>query len=379
MDHWFDTLARAVAGGQSRREMLKRVGVVVGATLVAAVPEGVLADETSNPNANAQCAEFCVSVAPPGPGRGMCISDAAHDMGLCFGCGPSAPAGHPDVCGVGVNPICCPTATPTCCGGVCVSLTTVQNCGTCGNACAAGQLCCNGVCTTQSTANCGACGHACTAGQLCCNGVCTPQSPTNCGACGVVCPGAQICLSGGICGCLPTITCVGGRVLNPTTCTCECPSGTALCASTSTCVSTTCPAGSGETYNATTCACECPPGQAVGSNGVCTSCGTSFTCGSSLTTCGTPASGGSCVCLQSVEGFTACGENFSCGSTITCTTSAQCVASLGLGSFCQASGTGCCGAGVCVPACGTTGFFATPFATPLGTTPSGTPQGTNAG
>ncbi|KAH2228177.1 hypothetical protein KXW71_009226 [Aspergillus fumigatus] len=52
--------------------------------------------------------------------------------------------------------------------------------------CAAGQSCCNGVCTTlTTTTHCGACGTTCPAGQGCCNGACTAlNTATNCGACG---------------------------------------------------------------------------------------------------------------------------------------------------------------------------------------------------
>jgi hypothetical protein len=79
----------------------------------------------------------------------------------------------------------------------------VNNCGACGNVCAAGQSCCGGVCADlqTSSANCGACGHPCAAGQSCCSGACTSLSSdeNNCGACGNVCPGANgtpFCLRG---------------------------------------------------------------------------------------------------------------------------------------------------------------------------------------
>ena len=78
------------------------------------------------------------------------------------------------------------------CGGQCVvTLTDPANCGGCGHACAAGQVCavgvcgspascpltttaCNGSCADLSTddANCGACGHACPSGQGCAMGSC---------------------------------------------------------------------------------------------------------------------------------------------------------------------------------------------------------------
>ena len=76
------------------------------------------------------------------------------------------------------------------CGTTCTA-TQVDpaNCGTCGNACAAGQLCLGGSCVASCSApntacgqacvdlqsdgfDCGACGHACGPGQICLEGVC---------------------------------------------------------------------------------------------------------------------------------------------------------------------------------------------------------------
>jgi hypothetical protein len=111
---------------------------------------------------------------------------------------------------------CCGAAV---CGTSCTNLNgDTSNCGSCGNVCAAGQLCASGVCTAcpsvcagactdlgSDAANCGTCGHACGASASCDNGACVPcamacsgacvdlsSDNANCGSCGTACaPGAS--------------------------------------------------------------------------------------------------------------------------------------------------------------------------------------------
>jgi hypothetical protein len=107
------------------------------------------------------------------------------------------------------------------CGASCVDpMTSLQNCGTCGNACSGGKTCqqgacvcptgtseCNGTCVdlTSDMANCGICGRTCRVEQSCtssqclcpsgqndCNGACVSiTDPMNCGACNNVCDAAS--------------------------------------------------------------------------------------------------------------------------------------------------------------------------------------------
>lgn len=128
----------------------------------------------------------------------------------------------------------------TTCSGSCVDTATdVSNCGACGKACVAGQVCSSGTCalacaggaTKCDTAcvdtkvdpnNCGACGTKCGAGEVCSNGQCgltcaspltkcgasadagvtqafcanTQNDNDNCGACGTKCTGNKRCLAG---------------------------------------------------------------------------------------------------------------------------------------------------------------------------------------
>lgn len=84
--------------------------------------------------------------------------------------------------------------------------------------CPVGQLDCLGVCVTPAfdPGNCGECGNACSADQVCslgqctgscgtgttdCSGACvnTDYDPSNCGECGTMCPEGQVC-SQGACG-----------------------------------------------------------------------------------------------------------------------------------------------------------------------------------
>ncbi len=128
----------------------------------------------------------------------------------------------------------CPSGT-TDCNGTCVALSSdVNNCGACGNACGADEVCalgtcmdtgttgcpvnltdCNGTCvdTDADAANCGSCGNACTGGLVCaaglcevscpgsqteCSGACfdTQNTAAHCGDCGAACPTGQLCVAG---------------------------------------------------------------------------------------------------------------------------------------------------------------------------------------
>ena len=124
----------------------------------------------------------------------------------------------------------------------CTDLNDPQNCGTCGVGCTApGKTACPaGNCSCASgnltdcgsagcfdlqtdAANCRTCGNACAAGQLCCAAICTSVATDNaaCGACGNVCTSPKSCQNGS-CTCPPTI---------PTACAADCCAGTACCGS----------------------------------------------------------------------------------------------------------------------------------------------------
>lgn len=125
------------------------------------------------------------------------------------------------------------------CSGTCKDTSTDEaNCGACGNACSAGEVCTNGVCQSQcagsttaclgqcvdtqsDVANCGGCGLACASGEFCVNGSCTPSCTTEvCDGFDNNCDGqvdegnpggGSLCSTGqlGVCG-TGTIICSGG-------------------------------------------------------------------------------------------------------------------------------------------------------------------------
>ncbi len=128
MNHQFDELAKAVAGGVSRREALRRLGGGLAAALLASLDQGKAWSQ-----GNSDCAHFCQCL-PPGPERGQCVSDAAHGTGLCAACeGDCARLCHTPS---GASICCAGGPTSTCCGGGCTDTTTdANNCGTCGQVC----------------------------------------------------------------------------------------------------------------------------------------------------------------------------------------------------------------------------------------------------
>lgn len=173
---------------------------------------------------------------------GVC-RDVASDSLNCGACGNACSAG--EVCSAGV-------CTPTCgaglvnCSGVCRDLGTDRlNCGACGRTCAAGQVCsggscvvscggglvnCGGVCRDLGSdrLNCGTCGRSCDDGQVCNGGACVVSCGGGLRNCGGICRDlASDRANCGACGrsCGPGQICSGG------TCILSCPPGQVVCGS----------------------------------------------------------------------------------------------------------------------------------------------------
>ncbi len=178
------------------------------------------------------------------------------------------------------------------CDGTCVRLATDSaNCGACGSACGAGEVCSNGACaatcadplatcgsgaaaacadTLNDPANCGGCGQACPSGQLCSAGACAPScvaplatcgtgagafcadvahDPAHCGSCATACGAGEVCDRGT---CAATCTGAGGALcggacVDLATDVANCGACGTACGAGTTCVTgacaPTCPAG----------------------------------------------------------------------------------------------------------------------------------------
>jgi len=200
----------------------------------------------------------------------------------------------------------------TSCSGACVNLrSNAANCGACGHACAAGQVCqrgtcsgcpsgataCNGTCVNllTSASNCGSCGNACPSGETCSSGACACPNPStvcgtacvnlltsasNCGSCGNACASGATC-SAGACACPGAETVCDSACVDTTTSAANCGACDNACPS-----GDTCSAGS----------CICPAGSAVCGTD-CVSLATSQNCGGCGIACasGQVCAGGTCV------------------------------------------------------------------------------------
>ncbi len=115
-------------------------------------------------------------------------SDLLLALGAALGCAilvasctPAPTTVAPVGCGAGLST----------CGSTCINTTNnVANCGTCGKACASGQLCEAGACVSTCSGATRMCGSSCAN---------ISTDPTNCGACGTTCRADQVCTGACVC------------------------------------------------------------------------------------------------------------------------------------------------------------------------------------
>jgi hypothetical protein len=257
----------------------------------------------------------------------------------------------------------------SCCKGACVPFLGAdldpQNCGGCGIACSAGQVCVYGRCedalTCGPTDNGRSCQLDAGTGGICCLGSCVDPNgndPDNCGGCNVRCPQGLGC-QGGICMGSSSFTC-GNEAPCPEGYTCNLDRFTPLCGPTS------CAAGS----DGTSCLAAGGLGQLECCDGACIDTSSdAANCGACGLACeaGDTCVSGSCLfqaCPVTLNGCQSdagavvppnCGSGNSCPAGTTCfagnclPTDPTACAMLGDGSYCYFSDSveGVCCAGQC--------------------------------
>lgn len=353
---------------EARRRFLSLalVGAVLVGVACSASPSGVFvaddggADEggSVDPNADAAAPALC------GPGTTQCGArcvDVNVDPANCGACGKACPAGQ--VCSNGTCSLTC-TGGTTKCGDVCVDTKSdPKNCGGCGGGDGSATVCGVGL-----VCNMGKCALECGPGLVACNGACIDPMTNRqyCGAsggCGVgdagsagaQCTAGQIC-TGGACeaSCLPTQILCNGQCIDPMT-------SNEFCGATAGCGAS----GLGSAGTA------CGPGE-VCSAGAC-----GATCGAPLTKCepsgapsycadtqNDPANCNTCgnACPAVPNGIPVCTGGsctYACaGNTVDCNPLAQdgCEDLQTDAANCGTCGNACpagfrCGAGKCVPTC----------------------------
>jgi hypothetical protein len=146
-----------------------------------------------------------------------------------------------------------------------------NNCGSCGNMCAPGEICKNSICMCGKHAACaagetctnGKCmcgtGKACSGGKVCCSGSCvdTSTSPKNCGSCGFGCSSGENC-QGGTCLCGSGPACVSPEVCKNNICMCG---SNPACTGGQTCCSGNCVELLTDTKNCGVCGNACEKGK----------------------------------------------------------------------------------------------------------------------
>lgn len=326
--HRFDQLTRSIARASNRRGFIKGIlglsGIAVSAAAlrereVDAARRGFTGPTLPSPTPTpVPCPAGQIRCA------GACV-DTLTDPANCGGCGISCGAGN--ICQGGSCVACRPdisscSAGSQCCSGYCAIY------GASGNQCesCAGTLCSGFECSNLMTDdfNCGVCGNRCAAGSYCWDGVCrTDCFPPYIGGCAT---NAQCCD--------PTAYCALG-------------SGSVCiqCADT-ICGDNLCVDLSSNPQFCGSCSTACDPGDYC-DQGSCVSCRPyGYDCSQNSDCCTAycqilGASGGMCdTCAHTICGFSICAnlqtDNFNCGAC---------------GNSCPAGST--CQLGICIGGIGT--------------------------
>lgn len=182
--------------------------------------------------------------SPCGPDQVLCddvCTSTNVDAANCGACGMACLAG--EVCSLGTCSATCGGGT-TQCGSSCVDVSNdPAHCGACDKACVAGEVCSAGACgvvclggTTQcgskcvdvmvDATNCGSCDKACAAGEVCVAGACALVCAGGTTKCDNACIDTQVDSNNcGACGNM----CPPGDVCSAGMCTLVCTGGTIEC------------------------------------------------------------------------------------------------------------------------------------------------------
>ena len=193
----FDELTRAFSDRASRRRVVRGLtGGIAGALLAALGVDRTRADRGGTQRR-------CRAQGQPCKFDKQCCPGLPCSGGFCLACSP-------------FNPTIQPCLDPTTGFGRCTDTNFDRNnCGACGEACAADETCCGGVCHPTAVCDQGCacrtnsagtfCACLCSAcpgdsDTFCCDGVCIGEAiftdPNNCGACGRACQAGEQCASG---------------------------------------------------------------------------------------------------------------------------------------------------------------------------------------
>ena len=187
-----DAVARAVAGGASRRQVLRLLAVGTVAGWLPGRAGAAPARQDCAASGLTDCGGVCVDISSDPFNCGGC--GLACDSGVCEGGGCSA---------VNVDVGCVSPFVD--CGGGCADLSSDPlNCGGCGIGCESG-VCEGGSCLQVSL--------GCVSPLVECAGLCADLSsdPFNCGGCGVVCD-SGVCEGGACSAVVASIGCVSPLV-----------------------------------------------------------------------------------------------------------------------------------------------------------------------